>query len=457
MRDYYKNPDVYRRMVEYLGGDTPANATCVYVARCDSEAYIDIEIRPPDELDYFLNDGLDVYRSLWDSEALIAHLDVEYVNFDFPAEPLLDMERSFKVQQPVISKIMEILEKYGLDPLVSLTGRGYHFVWKIARDSDSYQRLYELSYISDEVLGYYRAAASVGGKTVSPDMARAFSGLALVMEYLACMIKKESSLYCRLPIELTAVEVGPMERGREAISIDISEYGDPLDTRIVRIPFTIYYKPWIDGDSARAMLPDLYSIPYNGTDIIQAVETMRDEESVKKLAAQSSAEIPDGTDRSGGLISDYENSVVREFHEWFYSSEHDHPGSWPDTYDMTPHHRMPPCAVYLLNNPNDLLLKPAAIELLTRVMLALDWHPRHIAGLIRSKYERDYNWGGYWIRYSASMRADFYTRIFSGLFFTGTDELLDFNCQSTKEKMLCFNPEGGCSLEGYKQSLLKRR
>jgi hypothetical protein len=51
----------------------------------------------------------------------------------------------------------------------------------------------------------------------------------------------------------------------------------------------------------------------------------------------------------------------------------------------------------------------------TEALLAKGWHPRHIAGLIRSKFERDYGWGDQWIDYSPSMRADFYVRIFAGL------------------------------------------
>jgi len=63
--------------------------------------------------------------------------------------------------------------------------------------------------------------------------------------------------------------------------------------------------------------------------------------------------------------------------------------------------------------PNDLLLKPTGIRNVTECLLERGWHPRHIAGLIRSKFERDYDWGRQWIDYSPAMRADFYVRIFS--------------------------------------------
>ena len=87
----------------------------------------------------------------------------------------------------------------------------------------------------------------------------------------------------------------------------------------------------------------------------------------------------------------------------------------------------------VLEQPNDLLLKPARIRQLTRIMLALGWHPRHIAGLIHSKYARPFGWTQF-EGYDRATRADFYTRIFAGLFVTGRDNLVDFNCVSARKR-----------------------
>ena len=46
-----------------------------------------------------------------------------------------------------------------------------------------------------------------------------------------------------IPVELSAVEVPPQAR-EEMVSIDITEYGDLLNTRLIRIPFSVYLKPW---------------------------------------------------------------------------------------------------------------------------------------------------------------------------------------------------------------------
>ena len=92
-----------------------------------------------------------------------------------------------------------------------------------------------------------------------------------------------------------------------------------------------------------------------------------------------------------------------------------------------------------------------------RCFLALGWHPRHIAGLIRSRYERDFGWAWRWYFYDATLRADFYTRIFSGLFMTGRDDLIDFNCVSMREKGVCRDTAGACGIDDFRDSLLERR
>ena len=69
---------------------------------------------------------------------------------------------------------------------------------------------------------------------------------------------------------------------------------------------------------------------------------------------------------------------------------------------------------------------------------AFPGHPRHIAGLIRSKYERDYGWGDQWAGFDPATRADFYARTFTAEFVTGIDNLIDFNAKSAREEGLCF-------------------
>jgi hypothetical protein len=244
------------------------------------------------------------------------------------------------------------------------------------------------------------------------------------------------------------------------ISVDISEYGDPLYSRTIRVPFSVYLKPWQQPwgfDAAfLANMPPLFVVPLEGTDWLDGISTMREPDSAAELAGQVSTKIPNATHGAGKLLTDYWNSNLAQFHGEFYSQEQ-HPAElWPETYDGLALELLPACARIALDQPNDLLLRPVYIRRLVRVLLALGWHPRHIAGLITSKYKRDFGWTQF-VDVDPATRADFYTRVFSGLFVTGVDDLIDFNCVSAQEQRTCPFSNCGFNLLDFKKSALERR
>ncbi|MFZ9920311.1 MAG: hypothetical protein ACO3FQ_04030 [Terrimicrobiaceae bacterium] len=410
-RDYYRTPAVRNRILEFLGGSTPADATCEFIT-ADGIGQPVRAPRSPGELFARLDEGLDICRSLWDRESLIAHLDVEYVNFDFAAEAYLDPARTFLMQEPVARAIRRILDHHGIDPLHVLSGRGHHFAWRIDRGSEAFKSLAAMG-----------KRASIDDSFPSKDskdyplLSQAFAGLGMVMEFLGRLVIELARPESEIPIELTAVEVGPSGRGREMISIDLSEYGDPLHTRTVRVPFSAYLKPWQQlyavGSNNISKIGPIIFVPVDGLDIRQGMVVMRDPALAARLAERISARIPNQTFGTSSLIRHYQGSALRRYHEYFYSSMHDPVDRWPWTYDRAPLGDLPVEARNALMFPNDLLLKPSGIRSVTECLLERDWHPRHIAGLIRSKFERDYDWGSQWIDYSPAMRADFYVRIFS--------------------------------------------
>jgi hypothetical protein len=106
-RSYYKKPAVRSRILEFLGGASPESTTCDYIT-ADSSTQAMRRPELPNALYSKLDNGLDICRSLGDRESLIAHLDVEYVNFDFVAEPYLDPVRTFELQEPVAKAIERI-------------------------------------------------------------------------------------------------------------------------------------------------------------------------------------------------------------------------------------------------------------------------------------------------------------------------------------------------------------
>lgn len=463
MNTFLSDPAVRQRLIEFLGGETLDHASAIYVTRSDGAPVSADDLKPISDLDSFLERDCDIARSLGDRESVLLHLDVEYVNFDSPGEAYVDPWRTFELQQPVVHAIQEQLLRWGIQPLHMITGQGHHFVWRISRRSTLAQKLAALCPAPELIPLCEQRVPQRFAADFDTEMHRIFSAVALMMEYVAHRVKSVAAPHSHFPVEITAVHVGPCASSqRELISIDTSEYGDPLPTRMVRMPFTNYLKPWLTGlaDSLghEAAIPRFRAIPLHEIDIRQAIAVRQVEAEVLDIARRSSVRIPEQTEGTARLLEDYLVSKLRRFHEHFYSDQHDDPARWAETYDHTPLEKMPPCVRDIVEYPNDRLLKPAGMQFVTRCLLSQGWHPRHIAGFIRSKFENAaHEWGVDWSYYEPATRADFYTRLFSGLRETGLDELIDLNCTSTQEKGFCVTPvPAGCSLAPMRESLLHR-
>lgn len=450
MSGLYSDPAVRRRLAEYLGGDSFDKATAVYVTHSDGCLFQRPELHRPTDLGEILDRNLDVARSLADHKSQLFHLDIEYVDFDSPQAAHKDPSHAFAMQEPTVRVIEELLLEWGINPFHFITGQGHHFVWRIGNMSQVARRIASLD--PDAELTRSCHARSAGGDVceVLLEMQGRFAAAALVMEYLAHRIKWQAAPVSAVPVEITAVHVGPCASARrEMVSIDISEYGDPLHTRMIRMPYSNYLKPVLSHLIPNTGPPYLMTIPLFEMDVRSALLCREDEAAVRQLAHRAQAAIPLQEEGTLNLLESYLASDLRGFHEEYYSIplREDGQPALPQS--------MPPCVSHLLDHPNDRLLKPAGMQLVTRVLLAYGWHPRNIASLIRARFDDPvYAWGVDWQEYDAGMRADFYTRLFAGLWHTGVDRLVDFNCVSTREKGFC--PTGhlpGCSLGEWKQTL----
>jgi hypothetical protein len=375
---------------------------------------------------------------------LLAHLDIEYVHFDRPWEVFVDPAHAFAVQQPAVAAVEERLAHAGISALHVLTGRGHHWSWRIPRDSRAFAVLSELA--PPESRGGIDPGQGQApeGDTVDARTAAAYHGLGLVLEGLGHEVLRAVETASPVPVQLTAVTVGPGPRGREIVSIDLSAFGDPLSARTARVPFTAYLKGWRTGRqmSPPRVLPPLVAVPLRAGVPLGAALEVRRPERAAAWAARTTAVPPDGAAGTLRLAEAYRASKLAAFHRWYYATEPEPPALWPTTYDRVDLASLPPCASEVLQEPNDRILRPAELQNLVRVLLTLGWHPRHVAGLVRSKLEREHDWQPGLHFFDPAVRADFYVRLFAGLVLVGTDPLIDFNCTSTAEKCLC--PGGGC-------------
>lgn len=458
---FARDPHVKARMLEFMGSDTLGHCSAVSMTVGNENACRRPHPIPLEELPSWRAQGAEVFRSHWDRTSLICHLDLEYVNFDDPAHVYRQPGRVFELQLPLLAAAEDCLGGFGIRPLVYLTGRGFHLVWRASQTSHACDALAQLGHLSPGLRRLYATHISPTGDRVSTHLGSAFAGLGLLMEYLAHAIKRAAGRTSELPVEFGAIEAGPREHGREILSLDITEYADPLSARDLRVPFTPYLKHSQHRHAFEPgvweTLPPIMVIPLDGLSISEALHLRSSPKAVMQLAERTCTEIPEASDGMGRAIDSYRQSRLAELHNDFYALEHEAPEAWEATYDQTDLSQLPKCASCLLEHPNDLLLRPACAQRLVRVLLALGWHPRHIAGLIRSKYERNHDWGIQWDGYDPATRADFYARVFSGLIANRVDDLVDFNCQSAREEGLCFHERCDGNLLLYRDSLLARR
>jgi hypothetical protein len=442
-------------MAEFLGGKDPEHATAIYVSAVGPRPEEVGFPAAPAQLERWLEWGWDVSRSLWDRRALVLDLDLEYVNFGAPLDVYRWADRPFQVQVPLVLALEGLLREQGVAPLHVLSGRGHHFVWSVPADSTAFAALAQLGQVAGVEDGSAIPFAPWAGR---PDAEReaAFVGVGMVLEHLADRAIRRCPLG-EVPVELTAVEPGSGPQGREIVSLDLSEYGDPLETRTVRVPFSLYLKGRRQaGGRLASLLPDLFAIPWEG-DLGAGLAVMRDAGKVASLAQRVSAAIPDAASGTERLLSAYRASRVAGAHRWFYAQRMHPPEAWRQTYDRTPLEALPRCARCILEDAEGALLTPAGMQLVVRVFLALGWHPRHVAGLIRSRWERGPNRAREWGVYSPARRADFYVRLFTTAFATGLDDLVSFNCRSQGERGACAPPGCARNLLEFRDSLLERR
>ena len=458
LRQYYQNQTVRKRMLEFLGGADLENVTAAYIAGNDGSSDFG-ELAPPVYLPQYLGAGLEIDRSLWDQDSLIVHVDLEYHNFDYPAAPWQDPERAFRLQQPVLDATLQTLGSAGIVPLILVSGRGFHLICAVRRDSKAFRRLIGLGHLPASLQVRYAQPCSPNGLSVDLDLGRAFAGLGLVMEFVWHRVLAGSETSSALSVQPAAIEVGPGIQGREIIAFDLSEYGDPLHTRRIRVPFSAYLKPrqfeWLLGEEGIRHLLPIFEIPLSGMNPTQAIIAARDPDAVLELSRHASLAIPDASEPMDKLLDEYQAAELGAFHDQFYSQLGELAVAPTDTHEV----RIPDgpaCVLWLFEHPNDALLKPAALQHVARVLMALDWSPASISQLVCTSYLKDCDWGDIWGRLDPYNRAIFYTRLFAGMIVTGADKLIDFNCVSHQEKGYCMIPECRSNLITYRDMLLKR-
>jgi hypothetical protein len=452
--EYYRHPAVRTRIREYCGatGATGAAAagagafTCAYVAAVEggepSASWESARLYPPSELPRLLDAGADISRSMWDTESLLFHLDLDYLNPDHPAEAFLHPADVFFALEPVYAAAHQVLHTFGIDALEIVTGRGHHFSGRIPWTHPVVHHLAEL--VPETPAWHGTMAARLPEwmpHRLDESQARAYTGLGMLVEHLAHLILRRAAPLAPIPVVFNGTEVGGTGlAGRACVSIDFSYAGDPLDVRHMRVAFGAYqlhrFRPDIFGTPVAHDVPVIAAVPRAHRSLYKLLKARRPAAAALDAEHQTVA-MPDVAQGIASLLVDYLPTRLASFHRDFYRVKPHPPAAWPDTYHRFDASTLAPCIAEPLLHPNDLLLQPARLQYLTRGLLAAGWDPRHIASLVYSRYAGDHGWGTRWARQDVRTRAEFDVRVFAGLIAAGADQATDFNCVSAQEKHLC--------------------
>lgn len=451
---YYRLPQVQRRIAEYCGGEpeSPQNFSCEYLAGA-GESLIAAGISPDgwtafsrEDFPWLLRQGVDVMRSNWDCNSTIGILDIEYYNLDYPGEAFFYPERTFATLEPIYQASLHELYRFGIVPLSIMTGRGYHLVFRLKRYSLAEQETALLGKVVPSLADkYIKPPVPYLKRYVSRGHGRVFDGMGRLLEYLAHRIIRAVRREFPLPVMLGDLAVGNTgEHGREAISLDLSMYGDPLYTRVIRCPFSSYQKHRLSrdnyGQKTVERRPNLLSLPRGDFNYMELFTLRQNYARAAEYAQAVNVIIPDVSAAWENIIAAYRRSQLYRFHRSFDQEE----GRPPEVLEkILSEEKIPLCVRHCLDVPDDNLLKPTNLQTLVRFFLNRGWHPAELAKLIGWRYLQEASWENLWYYYDAFARASLYVRIYSGLLLTGLDNEIDFNCVSHREKGYCWGK--GCS------------
>jgi hypothetical protein len=461
--EYYADPCVRERILEYCGAMGADLPTCVDLAGLtDHRARFMTWGRAPryetTELSTLLASGADISRSLWDATSLLIHLDFDYQNIDSPGEAYHHPAEVFFKLEPIYRATQHVFHRFRLPLLALMTGRGYHFTGRVPLDSPVVDRLAALVPEPPRWLVTLPARRPPWlTAELSERHAKAYVGAGMLVEYLAHRIWRKAEPRSPIPLVLNGVVVGAGLAGRECTSIDLSYAGDPMDVRHLRVAFGAYqkhrFRPDIVAHRGASERPPFIAVPRGDESLEHLLSHGREFAHAARAARARSARLPVVTSGVEALLDSYGTSRLARSHRRFYASPRRSVAEGDALFRALPA-SLPGCVTRPLVTPNDWLLQPTSLQHVTRALMADGMPPRDIAGIVHARYAADYAWGRRWAWLDPESRAEFDVRVFTGLIEAGVDGAIDFNCTSAQEKNLCPRQPCGQDLRVNRERLL---
>lgn len=435
--EYYRHPSVRKNIEDFVArseyivgyGESEmwrGNSKGFYTARLNGLARM-------------FKNGLDILICVQQKDATLGLLDIEYYNPRYPGEAHLNPGRVFRLLEPVYRCIRRVYRRYRIPFIADITGQGYHF-WTKVPFGDRHREIEEIGHIESRVAAAYRR------KNVPDHTALGFSGMGRLHLFFAGEILREVGRARRageriLPVYFSDIHP-PM--GREAISLDLTTYADPVYMRDARVPFSCYQKHKVLVDKIGAensrRIPVEIIIPRAAgsreeLDLPTSLKLRRHFRGAAELADRTRAVIPDSTDGWLQVLQAYKQSKFGSFFHYFDGG--------PERPPSFSYRKLPPCIRRALDPWQ--LLEPTQGQAVVRVMDRMGFHPKEIAEMFYRKYRRT-PFG----HYHPQRRAYFWVESYAAFIHAGLDTKMDLNCRDHLRRGRCVKPNCGWKLESYR-------
>lgn len=435
--EYYRDPMVRRRIARFV-----RDASYI-VGYGESELWRGNEkgfyTSQVSGLGRMLDRGLDVLTCIQQTQATLGLIDIEYYNPRYPGEAHLNPRRVFRLLEPIYQSILKVYRRYGLPPLAIITGQGYHF-WTKFPYGPRHKILESLGRIEPSL------AAAYARKRIPRATALGFSGMGRLHLFLAGEIIKEISALRHAGQKILPVYFSDIHPpfGREAVSIDLTTYADPVFMRDARVPFSSYQKHKVLADKVGKRNADTIPVeiliprlaPHGRhLDVAESLRLRRHFQDAAKLAATTDTDLPDASEGWLGVIESYRHSKIGAFFYYFDGGSRRLP--------KFSYKALPPCIRHALDPWQ--LLEPTQAQAAVRVMDKMGFHPKQIAELFYQKYRRT-PFG----HYNPQRRAYFWVESYAALIHAGLDKKFDLTCRDHQTRDRCVKPNCGWNLSNYR-------
>lgn len=353
-REFYQHPVVSQTIVEAFGGDGDITITNQsdsqkldallpqYVVaygphirdqkpgKNPARSFSPSEL--PNRLEHIGRSPVELMQSFWQrgvvartSEGLVVPsrslmvLDVEYYNKMDPERAFTDMRGVFETIEPVYQTMKETLERYGIDYLAVMTGRGYNFITSVDHTSPMSSQLINIGGGIHPHLEGRQGHIPTSSKRdipVPPATQQSFQAMGYLAHFLTTQTMQEMRRRTSVPVEISDV-------GSEGVAIDLTpHFVRPVDATHFGTPGSLYAKPYLN--------PNIGEHVTRNTNLITRLvrsRSGRDFGSLDHLVharqhfwpaidnlEQAGGSIPDGSVGLRVLAEEYLNSPLRSFH-----------------------------------------------------------------------------------------------------------------------------------------------